>query len=151
MGEFGNPWLVLLGGAVPSIAGGLFVVWRLWLERGTKRLDVQITREERITRDTDARVLQAAKIDADVIARGIAEVASLVLRMRTVEQDRNRGWDLARWWYDRAHGNWRAWDRRAMMADTAMRAAGLPLVEWPSLDLPNFEAPFPPAKPSDPP
>lgn len=148
-----SPWWVMVGGAIPSIAGGLFVVWKLWYERGTEKVKGELTREERLMQDMDSRINLAAKIDAEVIARGVNEIASLIIKNKILEEDRNRGWNLARFWFAYLYDVWHTWSNKAIQADIMMRNAGLqPPMEWPDrAKIPLFEEPFPPPAKPDPP
>ncbi len=155
MPEAGStPWMVVLYGAVPSVVGVVGVALKVWYERGTKRVVSDLTRGEQLMRDMDARIINAAKIDADLIAQGRAEIIRLIgrseraeIRSDRLDAEMNRWRDLALWWNRKTHDIWHMWANKAQVVDEALRKAELPVVEWPKLNLPQVEDPFPPEPP----
>ena len=148
-----NPWWVVIAAAVPSGASGVWVVWQWWAGRSDKKTEVTLTREERLMRDMDARVQTAAKIDADLIAQGRTEITRLIMRCEAFERqrdaleaDRDRGWDLARWWNRRAHElrhagvNAQQVAQRLAVSSCPM-PGGQPLPPWPDMTIPGLEEP----------
>lgn len=89
-------WVVSLA-ALPSIASGVWVYWRWWIERTDKKTDGAITREQNWAKELEAQRAALSREQADLFDRLRSEVARVQARLTDVEQDRDRGWDLARW------------------------------------------------------
>ena len=143
--EGGNPWWVVLIAALPSAGSGIWVFWRWWAERGDKKEDTALSRQERATQMTDARMSDIARRDAERITGLELRISILEGTRGRTEFERDRGWDLARWWNAECFRTWHLWTNASQMADNAMRQAGLMPPVWPVSNLPQFEAPYPPA------
>jgi hypothetical protein len=148
----GNPWWLVLIASVPSAGGGVWVFWRWWLERSDKRdekrVDAALTREERLMKEMDARASVLSKENADLLDRVKAELGRLQTRCADLEKqrdaleaDRDRGWDLARWWNKRAHEMRHACANAQTVAQNLLIASGKEPATWPDMSLPNFEDP----------
>ena len=98
-----NPWWVVLAAAVPSAASGAWVVWRWWTDRGDARAVQAATRDQALMRELETQRAALSREQADLFERMRAELQRCQARLAEVERDRDRGWDLARWWSNRAH------------------------------------------------
>lgn len=87
-------WLVALIGALPT--AGILAWHRFWVERKDKRQEMTADLRDRARATMDAQSL--AMYD-----RVELQNKGLVARLIEVDTDRNRGWDLARWWNSFAH------------------------------------------------
>ncbi len=151
-----NLWWVVTAAAVPSVASGLWVFWRWWLERNDKRKDSTLTREQASLRDLETQRAALVREHADLFDRMRAELLRALARLVEMERDRDRGWDLARWWHRRAH------ELRLAGLNAQVMVAGLsareevPVPAWPDMTVPVLEGPKPDAmkldalKPDDP-
>lgn len=152
--QAGSPWWVVLAAAVPSAASGLWVFWRWWVERGDKRHETTLSREERLMRDLDLQRQGAAKDAAEIFARTKAELDRLYARVLEIERerdrleaDRDRGWNLARRWCDIAYDLAGKVRSAQSVADglwrDAPRGSRLEPPKWKPFLLPEFEAALP--------
>jgi hypothetical protein len=70
-----------------------------------------------------------------------AELARCQVRNLELERDRDRGWDLARWWNRRAHELRHAGlNAQTMVAGLCAREE-LPVPAWPDMVVPGLEDP----------
>ena len=137
-----GPWWIALAGGVPSVASGLFVFWRWWVERGDKRHDTALTREERLAHELDAQRAALSREQAELFDRVRAELARVQARNVELERDRDRGWDLARWWNRRAHELRHAGlNAQTMVMGLIVRDPSLPAPTWPDMAVPGLEDP----------
>jgi len=144
-------WVVLIA-AVPSIAAGIWVFWKFWIERADRRAgkvaDVTLTREERIMKEMDLRAATLSKENADLFDRAKAELLRAQTRCADLERDRDRleqnierGWNLARYWFRKAYDLLHEMrDARQMFDAVASKGAATPR-EWREITFPAFEEP----------
>ena len=134
-----------MAAAIPSIASGLWVFWRWWFDRGDARSAVQLTREQALLRDLEQQRAALSKEQADLFDRMRAELLRCQGRLAEVEHDRDRGWDLARWWNRRAHELRHAGINAQTVAHglavTQPIPGGQPLAPWPDMTIPGLEEP----------
>lgn len=136
-----SPWWVVLAGAVPSMASGVWVVWRWTAERAERRERGVETREQRLAQELDAQRAALSREQAELFDRMRAELARCQLRNLELERDRDRGWDLARWWHTRAHELRHAGlNAQTMVAGLCAREE-LSVPAWPDMTLPALEEP----------
>ena len=136
-----SPWWVVLAGAVPSMASGVWVVWRWTAERAERRERGMETREQRLAQELDAQRAALSREQAELFDRMRAELARCQVRNLELERDRDRGWDLARWWHQRAHELRHAGlNAQTMVAGLCAREE-LPVPIWPDMALPALEEP----------
>ena len=50
-----GPWWVVTVASAPSVASGLWVLWRWWIERGDKLPESISTHEQTLFRDIEAQ------------------------------------------------------------------------------------------------
>lgn len=136
-----SPWWVVTAAAVPSVASGAWVLWRWWAERDDKRADRLLTREQTLIRELEAQRAALGKEHADLFDRMRAELLRVQARLREVEQDRDRGWDLARWWNRRAHELRHAGLNAQAMVTGLCAGEELPVPNWPDMTVPALEDP----------
>lgn len=117
-----SPWWVVAAAAVPSLASAAWVLWRWWADRSDSRVAQRLTREQGLLRELEQQRTALSKEQAELFERCRAELLRCQGRLAEVERDRDRGWDLARWWHGRAH---------ALLQEQADAAASLPGLEDP--------------------
>ena len=106
MTEFSNaasPWWVVAAAAIPSFASAAWVAIRWWAERDDKTSDRTLTRHQDLLRELEAQRTALGREHADLFDRMRAELLRKEARVAELERDRDRGWELARWWNQRAH------------------------------------------------
>lgn len=136
-----NAWWVVVVGALPSIASGAWVFWRWHAERKDRRDESQLTREGRLGRELEAERAALSKEQAALFDRLRGELARCQSRLMDLERDRDRGWDLARFWNRRAHELRHAGlNAQTMVAGLCAREE-LPVPAWPDMSVPGLEEP----------
>ena len=136
------PWWVVAAAAIPSAASGLWVFWRWVVERDDRRATETLTREQALMRDLDLQRTALGREHADLFDRMRAELLRTQARLQEVERDRDRGWDLARWWNRRAHELRHAGlNAQFMVAGLCLRL-GEPPPSWPDMLVPGLEDPM---------
>lgn len=136
-----SPWWVVLAAAVPSAASGAWVVWRWWADRGDTRAVQQATRDQALMRELETQRAALSREHADLFDRIRAELLRCQSRLAEVEHDRDRGWDLARWWNRRAHELRHAGVNAQAAAQNLASAAGHQQPVWPDMAIPGLEDP----------
>ncbi len=139
--QVGGPWWVVAAAALPSAASGIWVVWRWWVERGDRRSEGMLSREERLTREVEQQRAALSREQADLFDRMREELARCQGRLSAVERERERGWDLARFWHQRAHELRHAGlnAQTIVAAFCAREDVGVPV--WPDMSVPGLEEP----------
>lgn len=137
----GGPWWVVTAAAIPSIASGLWLFWRWWIERGDKLSDGAAAREQLLMRDLEALRVALSREQGELFDRLRGELARAQARLAEVEQDRDRGWDLARWWNHRAHELRHAGLNAQTMVGAFCCREGVEPPAWPDMDVPGLEEP----------
>ncbi len=136
-----SPWWVVAAGAVPSVASGAWVIWRWHAERRDRIADGELTREERLVRELDAQRAALSKDQAELFDRLRGELTRCQARLADLERDRDRGWDLARYWNRRAHELRHAGlNAQTIVAGLCAREE-LPVPVWPDMSVPSLEEP----------
>ncbi len=93
--------------------------------------------KERLALSTDAQAMA-------LLDRLGKQLENYAIEYRELETDRDRGWDLARWWNDRTHQVRHTYRNALHMANARLERVGEPLVAEPDVDVPNdLEAPIP--------
>jgi hypothetical protein len=137
----GGPWWVVAAAAAPTAASGFWVFWRWWVERGDKIQENALTREQSLLRDLEAQRLALSRDQAELFERLRNELARMQTRLLEVERDRDRGWDLARWWNQRAHELRHAGlNAQTIVAGFCCRE-GVEEPTWPDMAVPGLEDP----------
>ena len=137
-----SPWWVVLAAAVPSAASGAWVVWRWWVDRGDVRTVQAATRDQVLMREMETQRAALSREHADLFDRMRAELLRTQARLQELERDRDRGWDLARWWNRRAHELRHAGlNAQFMVAGLCLRL-GEPPPSWPDMLVPGLEDPM---------
>ncbi len=127
-------WIPALLGAGP----GFVVAFLGW--RAARRKD----KGEQTAAEFAAQEKMRASVDAQALAvndRLIAENLRQGTRIKELGHDRDRGWDLARWWFNFAHS---VKHRKALvieLANSRLVAAQLSPVPVPDIAFPGFEEP----------
>ena len=101
-------WQVVAIPALIASIPGLIKFWQWWGSRSDKKSDREMSREERRDKEMDSRQTVLTKQQADWFTDLRAENTVLRKRCDDLDRDRNRGWDLARYWHGRAHEMMRA-------------------------------------------
>lgn len=127
--------------AAPSVASGFWVFWRWWVERGDKIQDDTLTREQSLLRDLEAQRLALSRDQAELFERLRTELARMQTRLLEVERDRDRGWDLARWWNQRAHELRHAGLNAQTIVVGFCSREGVEEPSWPDMGVPGLEDP----------
>lgn len=139
-----GPWWIVVLSAMPSIGGGMWVAWRWMLERKDRRQDATLTREERAHRDLESQRAALSADQARMFDQMRTEIARLRPLLEAVEYDRDRGWELCRWWNRRAHELRHAGLNAQQMAQNLALTAGHMAPDWPDMTVPvDIEAPLP--------
>lgn len=137
----GGPWWVVAAAAVPSTASGVWVIWRWWAERADRHSEGATSREERLAREVEAQRAALSREQAELFDRIRNELVRCHTRMREVEQDRDRGWDLARYWHQRSHELRHAGlNAQTIVAGLCAREE-LPVPAWPEMAVVGLEEP----------
>ena len=136
-----SAWWVVVAGALPSAASGAWVLWRWHMDRADRRTEGQWTREERLARELEAQRAALSKEQADLFDRLRAELSRCQARLGELERDRDRGWDLARFWNRRSHELRHAGlNAQTIVAGLCAREE-LPVPNWPDMTVPGLEEP----------
>ncbi len=136
-----GPWWVVTAAAAPSVASGLWVFWRWWFERGDRLNETAASREQVVLRDLEAQRLALSRDQAELFDRLRNELARIQLRLLGVERDRDRGWDLARWWNQRAHELRHAGVNAQTIVVGLCAREGVEPPAWPDMEVPGLEDP----------
>lgn len=136
-----SPWWVVTAAAVPGAASGLWVFWRWWVERRDKLSEGALTREQVLIRDLEVQRAALSREQADLFDRMRAELGRTQVRLAEVERDRDRGWDLARWWNRRSHELRHAGLNAQTMVAGLCSREGLEPPAWPDMTVPGLEDP----------
>ncbi len=136
-----GPWWVVAAAGVPSIASAVWVFWRWWVERDDKRIEGARSREERLMRELEAQRTALSREHADLFDRMRAELLRKEARLLELERDRDRGWDLARWWNRRAHELRHAGLNAQTIVVGLCAREDLAPPTWPDMTLPHLEEP----------
>lgn len=137
----GGPWWVVTAAAAPSVAGGFWVFWRWWLERSDKIHEGTLTREQTLLRDMEAQRSALSREQAELFERLRTELTRTQVRLLEVERDRDRGWDLARWWNHRAHELRHAGLNAQTIVAGFCSREGVDAPTWPDMGVPGLEDP----------
>ena len=140
-GGANSPWWVVLAAAVPSAISGLWVLWRWWMDRGDARATALLTHEQGLIRELEQQRAALSKEHAELFDRIRAELARTQARLQDLEQHRDRGWELARWWNRRAHELRHAGVNAQVAAHALSVAQGTLPPAWPDMGLPSLEEP----------
>lgn len=139
--QAGSPWWVVVVAGVPSLASGVWVLWRWWGERADRQADGVQSNEERVVRQVEAQRAALSREQADLFERMRNELIRCQTRLSETERDRERGWDLARHWHRRAHELRNAGlTAQAIVGGLCEREDTL-APEWPDLSVPGLEDP----------
>ena len=139
--DSGGPWWVVALAALPSAISAVWVVWRHWSERGDRRAEAMLTREERQARDMQAQRDALTRDQAAMFDRLRTEIERERARTSELEKDRDRGWDLARYWNRRAHELRHAGlNAQTIVAGLCARDE-LPAPVWPDMTVAGLEEP----------
>jgi hypothetical protein len=136
-----SPWWVVSAAALPSAASGVWAFWRWWLERGDKKNETLLTREQTALRDLENQRIALAREQADLFERLRTELSRTQTRLAELEQDRDRAWDLARWWNQRAHELRHAGLNAQTMVAGFCAREGVDAPDWPDMEVPGLEDP----------
>ena len=152
MADANSPWWAVVVAAGAPVAAGMFAYVKWVFERRDKQGETFLTRDERREREIEAQRATLTAFQTAIFDRQQAEnlglrqrVADLERVRDALESDRDRGWQLARWWHDRAHELRHAGTNAQQMV-IGLMVAHLPDMkrpEWPDMHLPPFESPFP--------
>lgn len=136
-----DSWWVLLLGGLPGLVSGAFVAIRWWSERGDKRDVDVLSHQERMSRDMEAQRATLSKDASELFDRYRAETDRLQLRNAQLEKDRDRGWDLCRYWFRFAETLVHSTRNAQAVASGLANQAGIPPPVWPDLTMPSMEEP----------
>ena len=136
-----SPWWVVVAAGVPSVVSAGWVLWRWWGERDEKRADRMLTREQSLLRELEAQRTALGREHADLFDRMRAELLRKETRCAELERDRDRGWDLARWWNRKAHEMRHAGLNAQTIVVGLCEREELEVPKWPDMALPHLEEP----------
>ena len=137
-----SAWWVVLAAALPSGVSGLWVFWRWWVERGDKREEGALSREQGLMRELELQRAALSREHAELFDRVRAELERAQARSAELESARDRGWDLARWWNRRAHELRHAGLNAQTMVAVLCSRDELDEPTWPDMDVPGLEDPI---------
>ena len=98
-----SAWWVVAIGSIPGAISAVWVAYQFLSNRHDKRASEHLTREERREKDLDEQQAGLTRQASELVTGLRDENKGLRERIIEVERDRNRGWDLARYWHGRAH------------------------------------------------
>lgn len=136
-----SPWWIVSLASAPSLSSAIWVVGRWWVERSDKRTEGETTREQTLIRDLEQQRAALSREQTDLFSSLRDEYWRIQQRLIEIERDRDRAWDLARWWNSRAHDLRYAGTHAQAMVEGFCSRDGLEPPAWPNMDLPNFEEP----------
>jgi len=126
---------------MPSAASGVWVFWRWWVERRDRLQEGALSREQVLFRDLESQRAALSREQSELFDRLRTELARAQARLAEVEADRDRGWDLARWWNQRAHElRHDGLNAQAMVAGLCARE-DVDVPAWPEMSIPGLEEP----------
>lgn len=136
-----GPWWVVAAASAPSLASGAWVLWRWWFERGDKLHGDAAGREQSLMRDLESQRAALSRDHAELFDRLRNELERTQKRLLAVERDRDRGWDLARWWNQRAHELRHVGLNAQQIVLGFCAREGVDAPAWPAMDIPGLEEP----------
>ena len=137
-----GPWWVVAAAALPSMASGVWVVSRWWIDRADRHAGDVTSREERLAREVELQRAALSREQAELFDRIRVELVRCQTRLVEVERDRDRAWDLARHWHRRAHELKHAGlEAQAIVAGLCAREE-LEVPEWPDMTVSALEEPW---------
>ena len=136
-----SAWWVVSAASAPSLASGAWVFWRWWFERGDRLHESLSNREQVVLRDLEAQRVALSRDQAELFDRLRTELARIQLRVIEVERDRDRGWDLARWWNQRTHEVRHAGLNAQTIVVGLCAREGVDPPIWPDMEVPGLEDP----------
>jgi hypothetical protein len=128
--------MAMIVGFVPGATTAALAWFRFRTERSDKHTETVSDLRDRLRTTMDTQSL--AMYD-----RLEAENKRLVARLREVERDRDRGWDLARWWNSEAHRVKHLLIGLIHAANLGLEMSGRKPVRVPDINLPSIEDPVP--------
>ncbi len=136
-----SPWWVVAAAGIPSLASAAWVAVRWWADRGDKYVDRTLTRQQDLLRELEAQRTALGREHADLFDRMRTELLRKEARVAELERDRDRGWDLARWWHRRAHELRHAGLNAQTIVVGLCSREDLAAPNWPDMTLPHLEDP----------
>lgn len=138
----GGPWWVVAAAALPSMASGVWVVSRWWVDRADRHADDATSREERLAREVESQRAALSREQAELFDRIRVELVRCQTRLVEVERDRDWAWDLARHWHRRSHELKHAGlDAQAIVVGLCAREE-VEVPEWPDMTVSALEEPW---------
>jgi hypothetical protein len=102
-----DPKVIMLMAALPSVASGMWICYRTFIERKDKRREADetrdMTRDERRARELDAQQSNFSTEQMRWFGDLRQELKDKNAELVETRRDRERGWDLARFWHGMAH------------------------------------------------
>jgi hypothetical protein len=127
-------WFAMMIGFVPGATTAAIAWFRFRTERSDKHTETVSELRDRVRTNMDVQSL--AMYD-----RLEAENKRLVARLRDIERDRDRGWDLARWWNSEAHRVKHLLANALHLANLRLEQGLLTTVHVPEIRMPSIEEP----------
>jgi hypothetical protein len=132
-----DPRLALLGAAVPSVISAVWIYIQHRAQRRDKQADRELTREQMRVKEMDQQQASFSSEQQRWFADLRQENRDLRADLTETRKDRDRGWDLARFWHAAAHDILRAF--------RFLRHNALNMMQWmesarrlyPGLDMPT--------------
>lgn len=143
-------WQLFLVGAVPSAFVWLFGAWQWVINRKDKIKGDDLSQQDRIRLDLNE---QRKSLSADqniLFDRLRSEWERATRRIDALEDERNRAWDLVRYWYRYCESLLHQLRNNRFIAEGLARRSDPPIVLGPFLygnDLPDMENPERPTPP----
>lgn len=128
-------------GALPS--AGILAWHRFFTERSDKRTETVAELRDRVRSTMDVQSLAMYDRLEGENKRLVARLREMEAEKRELERDRNRGWDLARWWEEDDHRTKHRLLNTVHAANLRLETNHLAPVEVPRIFLPKLEEPKP--------
>lgn len=111
------------------------------MERAERTQVDAVIREERLAREVEERRVALSHEQGELFDRVRAELIRYQARLIDVERDRDRGWDLARYWNQRAHELRHAGLNAQAMVAVFCDRENLEVPQWPDMAVVMLEEP----------
>jgi hypothetical protein len=129
-----SPWVPTIIGVAIQGAAAVFTWFKFFRDRSDKHVETVTELRDRVRSTMDVQSL--AMYD-----RLEAENKRLTARLRDIERDRDRGWDLARYWNSETHRIKHLFAGLLHLANLRLEQAGGQPVTIPEIVFPSIEDP----------
>lgn len=138
-----DPRLAILAAAVPSLASGSWIFWQWWAKRSDEKETRELTREERRAQELDKLQATLSAETSSRVTELRQDLRDLRAELTETRRDRDRGWDLARWWHGAAHDLLRQFRHLRHNATNMQQWVMAAMRRYPDLGTPESLEPIP--------